>query len=171
VALENLPTVVGVFFILGLIAAAYSSADSALTSLTTAFCVDFLDFEKRDIQSPELKKTRFKVHVGFSLVLLVIIVAFKYLIDSAAINTLLKAAGYTYGPILGLFTYGIVSKTKIRDRWVIWVCLAAPTITFIFDYYSPLWFNGFQFGNTILALNGALTILGLWVIRHKNSPS
>jgi Na+/proline symporter len=167
IALENLPAIVGVFFFLGLIAAAYSSADSALTSLTTAFCIDFLNFENRDGNTENLQKTRLWVHVGFSLLLFVIIVLFKYLIDIAAINALFKAAGYTYGPILGLFTYGIVFKRKIKDKWVILVCILSPIVTYLLDSNAANWFNGFQFGNTIIALNGILTMIGLWIISKK----
>lgn len=168
IALLNLPAIVGVFFFLGLIAAAYSSADSALTSLTTAFCIDFLDFERKDLKSPRLQKTRLLVHVGFSLLLFVIIILARYVIDSAAINALFKAAGYTYGPILGLFTYGIVFKKTLKDKWVIIVCLLSPLITYVFDANSTIWFDGFQFGNTVIALNGILTMIGLWVISHES---
>lgn len=168
IALYHLPPVVGILFILGLIAAAYSSADSALTSLTTAFCIDFLGFERTGRSEAIKKTTRLKVHVGFSLLILVIIVLFKYLIDSAVINGLFKAAGYTYGPILGLFTYGILTKRKIKDKWVVPICLLAPVITYIIDTTSVKWLGGFQFGFTILALNGILTILGLIAISKKS---
>jgi hypothetical protein len=107
------------------------------------------------------------VHVGFSLLLFVIIVLFKYLIDIAAINALFKAAGYTYGPILGLFTYGIIFKRKIKDKWVILVCILSPIATYLLDSNAANWFNGFQFGNTIIALNGILTMIGLWIISKK----
>ena len=168
IALNHLPPEVGILFILGLIAAAYSSADSALTSLTTAFCIDFLGFERTGKSEAIKKSTRLKVHIGFSLLILVIIVLFKYLIDSAVINGLFKAAGYTYGPILGLFTYGILSKRKIKDKWVVPICLLAPVITYIIDTTSDKWLGGFQFGFTILALNGILTILGLMAISKKS---
>ena len=166
IALEYLPAVVGVFFILGLIAAAYSSADSALTSLTTAFCIDFLNFEKSDKSEEEKKKTRLMVHVGFSVLILIIIIIFNALNDDAVINSLFKAAGYTYGPILGLFAFGIMTKRKVMNKGVIWVAVLAPIITFILDSNSAQWFNGFQFGFTNLALNGLLTFIGLWLISH-----
>ncbi len=171
IALSHLPSVVGILFVLGLIAAAYSSADSALTSLTTSFCIDFLGFERRDKHEKWKKSTRLKVHIGFSFLTLIIIVAFKYLVDSAVINGLFIAAGYTYGPILGLFTYGILTRKKIKDKWVVLVCILAPIITYVIDRNSQIWLNGFQFGFTVLALNGILTIIGLMVITKKSGTN
>jgi len=168
-ALEHLSPFVGIVFILGLIAAAYSSADSALTALTTSFCVDFLHFNKSDQSEEQKKKTRLWVHVGFSVVLFLVIILFKALDNEAIINQLFLAAGFTYGPILGLFSFGLFTKKKVRDQYVLWVCLAAPLISFILNSYSEIWFNGFKFGFTILALNGLLTFIGLWFISKSNT--
>ena len=167
IALERLGPVVGVTFILGLIAAAYSSADSALTALTTSFCIDFLDFEKKERTEAQKKATRLKVHIGFSIILFIVIIIFKSLSDGAIINMLFKAAGYTYGPILGLFAFGMMTKKLIRDPLAIVVCLVAPIIAFILDRYSENLFGGFQFGFLIIALNGILTFVGLWLISYK----
>ncbi|MAT54989.1 MAG: sodium:solute symporter [Saprospirales bacterium] len=163
IALNHLPTFIGLTFILGLIAAAYSSADSALTALTTSFCVDFLNFEESEKTEAEKRKVRRMVHVGFSLLLLVTILIFNALNDDAVINSLFKAAGYTYGPLLGLFTFGMLSKRAIRDKWVIAVCLAAPVLTWIIVDVAASQFN-FKFGFLNLALNGLLTIAGLYLI-------
>lgn len=163
IALHHLPTFIGLIFILGLIAAAYSSADSALTALTTSFCVDFLNFEEREKTEAEKRKVRRLVHVGFSLLLLITILIFKALNNDAVINSLFKAAGYTYGPLLGLFTFGMLSKRAIVDKWVIAVCLAAPVLTWIIVDVSASQFN-FKFGFLNLALNGLLTIAGLFLI-------
>ncbi len=163
IALQHLPAGLGILFVLGLIAAAYSSADSALTSLTTSFCVDFLNFEKRDDENQK-KKTRIWVHVTFSFILLVVILVFNALSNDSVINELFRAAGYTYGPILGLFVYGISSKRELKNNWVIPVCLAAPILSYLIDSNSINWFNGFTLGFLILPLNGLLTILGLWLI-------
>ena len=164
-ALSHLPTANGVIFILGLIAAAYSSADSALTALTTSFCVDFLNFEKRKDESPRaLKKTRLMVHVGFSIVLLLTILFFNSLDDSAIISKLFVWAGYTYGPILGMFAYGILTNLQLRDKYVLPVCLLAPVIAYLINANSATLLGGFQFGHMIILLNGIITFLGLLLI-------
>jgi len=165
-ALQHLPGIVGIMFVIGLIASAYSSADSGLTALTTAFCVDFLGFKTED-NGLDIKRKRFAVHVMFSLILMAMILFFNALEGDAVINGLFKAAGYTYGPLLGLFAFGLFSKRKIRDQWVIWICLASPIISFFVDTYSEQLFAGFQFGFLILAVNGLLTILGLFAISYK----
>jgi SSS family transporter len=169
IALQHLPAATGVLFILGLIAAAYSSADSALTSLTTSFCVDFLNFEKVERTEAQKKRIRLLVHVCFSLILLLTIVVVEWLGQDAVINQLFKAAGYTYGPILGLFTFGLLSRRPINDRLVILVCLAAPLISFVIDWYSQEWLREFNFGFLVLALNGILTFIGLLLISRPHA--
>ena len=165
-ALQHFPMVAGIVFILGLIAAAYSSADSALTALTTSFCVDILDFEKKE-QNESLQKTRYKVHVGFTALIFFIILVFKYLLEEDVISSLFKAAGYTYGPLLGLYAFGLFSKWNVRDKWVPVVCIAAPILSYIINENSVKWLNGYQFGFEILILNGALTFLGLLLLTKK----
>jgi Na+/proline symporter len=160
---------VGIIFIIGLIAAAYSSADSALTALTTSFCIDFLDFNKKDRTEAEKKKLRILVHIGFSLVLLSIIVFFNSLEGSAVINKLFEWAGYTYGPILGLFAFGIFTKRKIKDGWVIPIALVAPVLSYFINYNSKEWFGGLELGFLIIAVNGLLTFIGLMLISKKSS--
>lgn len=167
IALTSLAPVIGVLFVLGLIAAAYSSADSALTSLTTSYCIDILKFEKSDKPEESKKRTRMRVHVGFSVLIFIIILGVNALNNDAVINNLFKAAGYTYGPILGLFAFGILLKTKVKDHWVIPICILAPIITYILDVNAVKWLNGFQFGYTILGLNALLTILGLYLAKKK----
>ncbi len=167
IALQYLPPVVGVVFIIGIIAAAYSSADSALTGLTTSFCIDFMNCNKSEKTEKVKKKQRMLVHIGFSIVLFFVIVIFNILNNDAVINGLFKAAGYTYGPILGLFTFGLTNKRAVIDKWVIPIALIAPIISYIIDVNSEQWFNGFTFGFFILALNGLLTYLGLLLISRK----
>ncbi len=171
IAFEYLPQTVGILFILGLIAAAYSSADSALTSLTTAFCIDFLNFEKSALTESEKKKQRILVHIGFSILLFFVIVATKALNAGAIINELFAAAGYTYGPLLGLFSFGIFTKRTINDRWVILVCILAPIFSYILNNNSDVLLGGFKFGSTIIALNGILTLIGLFLISQKTENS
>lgn len=170
IALHHLPAAVGLVFMIGLIAAAYSSADSALTALTTSFCVDFLNFEKSEKTEAEKRRTRLKVHVGFSLLLILTILIFKALNNDAVINELFKAAGYTYGPLLGLFIFGMVTKLQIKDRLVIPVCLAAPVLTWLIVDFSSKYL-GFEFGFLNLALNGVLTIIGLLLITDRNAAT
>ncbi len=147
---------VGVFFILGLIAAAYSSADSALTSLTTSFCVDFLDIEKKE----NSRKTRKYVHIAFSLLLVVAILIFKAINDDSVISALFKVAGYTYGPLLGLFAFGIFTKWSVRDKAVPIVAFLSPVAAYILQLYIP-------FGFELLMINGGITFLGLCLLIRK----
>ena len=165
IALEHLSPFVGIVFILGLIAAAYSSADSALTALTTSFCVDFLDMEKNEKSENENKKTRWVVHIGFSVVLFLVIILSYYLTDKPVINNLFKASGYTYGPLLGLFTFGLFVKSKIQDGWMVPViCVVAPLVTYFLEYNDL--FIGFKLGFLNIAVNGLLTFLGLLAISY-----
>lgn len=163
-AIQHLGPVVAISFVIGIIAAAYSSADSALTALTTSFCIDFLDFEKKERTEEEKKKLRLMVHFGFSIVIFLVIIRFNALNNGAVINGLFKASTYTYGPILGLFAFGIFNKLEIRDKWVWGVCLLAPVLSYVIDINAETWFNGFSFGYLILALNGFLTFIGLWLL-------
>lgn len=170
VALQHLPAAAGLFFIIGLIAAAYSSADSALTSLTTSFCVDFLEIKGEGWEAAKAKRARTLTHVGFSLLLFLVILAFQLIKDKAVINSLFTAAGYTYGPLLGLFSFGLFTNLRVREfipigkfqvPVLILVCLVSPIISFFVNTYSVELLNGFQFGFLILAFNGLLTFVGL----------
>ncbi|HFB99553.1 MAG TPA: sodium:solute symporter, partial [Phaeodactylibacter sp.] len=165
IALDHLSPMVGIVFILGLIAAAYSSADSALTALTTSFCVDFLGLEKNEKSEDENKQTRFVVHIGFSILLFSVIILSYYFSESAVINNLFTFAGYTYGPLLGLFSFGLFSKSKIHDGWIVPViCVVAPIITYVLTVNDL--FIGFKLGFLNIALNGLLTFLGLLAISY-----
>jgi len=161
-ALNELGFLTSIIFILGIIAAAYSSADSALTSLTTSFCIDFLDIQKRNNK----RKTRLLVHIGFSILLFVVILIFNEINDESVINSIFKAAGYTYGPLLGLFSFGIFTKYKIKDKFVFFVCLISPLISYLINIYSEELLFGYRFGFEILLLNGLLTFLGLYFIKR-----
>jgi len=151
-----------------LIAAAYSSADSALTSLTTSFCVDFLNFNQSKKTEIEKKRTRLIVHVGFSLILFCMIILFKQLNNDAIINELFVVSGFTYGPLLGLYSFGLFNKRIVLDKWVALVCIISPLVCYVLNRNSEAWFNGFKFGFTILALNGFLTFIGLYLISRKS---
>jgi len=160
----ELGLVVAVLLVIGLIAAAYSSADSALTALTTSFCVDILGVKK--MEAAVATRTRKIVHVGFSLVLLAVIISFKYLVDDSVIKELFVAAGYTYGPLLGLYAFGLFSKMQVKDKWVPVVAVISPIICYFIKDNSENWFN-YKFGFELLLVNGALTFLGLLLIRKR----
>lgn len=167
IALEHLSPTVGILFILGLIAAAYSSADSALTSLTTSFCVDFLNFEKKeDADNKAHRRTRTIVHISFSILLVMVIIIFKNLNDDSVINEVFKVAGYTYGPLLGLYIFGFFTKFKINDKLAPFVCIASPIICYFLSLYSTTLFFGYKFGFELLILNGLITFLGLLAISN-----
>jgi SSS family transporter len=154
------------FFLLGLIAAAYSSADSALTSLTTSFCIDIIELDKKPKE--QQKKVRKKVHVLISLILILVIILFNFIFkDVSVIWELFKAAGYTYGPLLGLFAFGILTKSQIKDKYVWIIAVIAPIVSFTINQYSADLLNGYQIGFEILIINGLLTFLGLVLIRRQ----
>ena len=162
-ALNHLSPIVGIFFILGLVAAAYSSADSALTALTTSFCVDFLGLDKKE--NGGSKKTRTYVHIAFSIVLFFVILFFESINDGSVISSLFKAAGYTYGPLLGMFAFGIFTKRNVADNYnIIALCILSPLICYNLNENSVEWFNGYKFGFELLILNGLITFLGMFGI-------
>jgi Na+/proline symporter len=166
-AINHLGPATGFVFIIGLIAAAYSSADSALTSLTTSFCVDFLDFNKKKIDAVKKRLIRYRVHIGFSVILFIVILVFWYINDDSVISAIFRVAGYTYGPLLGLFAFGLFNSKMINDKLTPLVCILAPILTFLLSYYSEELFMGYRFGFELLILNGLLTYLGLWFIRRR----
>ncbi|MBP1841459.1 sodium:solute symporter [Formosa algae] len=165
-AKHHLGTGVFIFFLLGLIAAAYSSADSALTSLTTSFSIDILDIEKKYDEAKQIKVRR-QIHVLISLLLILVIITFKYVIkDESVIAKLFVFAGYTYGPLLGLYSFGLFTTWKVKDKLVPLIAVLSPILSYIISVNSLKWF-GFEFGFFILILNGFLTFLGLVLIRRQ----
>jgi SSS family solute:Na+ symporter len=155
-----------IFFLLGLIAAAYSSADSALTSLTTSFSIDILEIDKKEDKKIQ-EKTRKKIHVLFSFVLIATILAFKYFIaDESVIAKIFTFANYTYGPLLGLYAFGLFTKLKVKDKMVPFICLASPFLTYLANYIALESF-GFDFGFSLLILNGCITFTGLYFFKRK----
>ena len=159
----GLPLVVGVLFLLGLISAAYGAGGSALTSLTTSFTLDVLRQQKASVRK--------WVHVGMAALMALIIVVFGAVNSTSAIDAVYKIASYTYGPILGLFAFGILTKARVRDRFVPLPAVIAPLICLILQLNSEQWFGGYRFGYEILPLNAALTFLGLCCLRvpRKNA--
>ena len=161
-----LSPVVSIFFIIGLVAAAYSSADSALTALTTSFTVDILNPQNKS--EKELKTIRKRVHVGVSAALVVVILIFNAINDESVISAIFRVAGYTYGPLLGMYTFGMFTKLKTKDKYVPFVAIASPIICYFLSSYSNVLFNGYTFGFELLILNGLITFIGLWLIRIRN---
>ena len=167
-ALEYLHPIVGVSFLIGLIAAAYSSADSALTALTTSFCIDFLDFDKSIASEETKKRTRLIVHIAFSFLLFFVIMLFYYINDSAVIEALFRLAGYTYGPLLGLYAFGFFINKGVNDKMVPLICLLSPLVTYVLDTFSTSLLWGYKFGFELLILNGFLTFIGLQLVSRKS---
>ena len=160
---------VSVLFLLGLIAAAYSSADSALTSLTTSFSVDFLKLE--DKEENQQKKIRQRVHIGMSIVLVVTIILLRISTDDAAIWTLITLAGFTYGPLIGLFFFGILTKRNLKDYWVPWICGFVPVLIGIIWYLNKNgligWFGKYQIGAELIIYNAIVSFISLWFISFR----
>jgi Na+/proline symporter len=168
IALQHLSATTGIVFIVGLVAAAYSSADSALTALTTSFCVDILGVNR--VKTKRSTKTiRYTVHIGFSALLFFVLLGFWWINNQSVVNALFKFAGYTYGPLLGLFAFGLFTKFAVRDNLVPFVCLLAPMLTYLINSYSEVLLWGYKFGFELLLLNGLLTFLGLWLVRKPAS--
>ena len=163
----DLGITIGIVFVLGLIAAAYSSADSALTSLTTSFCIDFLDIENKE-QSKQ-KAIRKKTHIAISILLVIVIIIFRYALEDNIISSLLQVASYTYGPLLGLFAFGIFTKINIKDKYVWIVAVVSVIATYFINAYSETLLNGYVFGYELLIVNGIITFLGLLLIKKTNS--
>lgn len=166
-AFNHLGELAGLIFIVGLTAATFSSADSVLTTLTTSFCIDFLKFNPETAETRKDRNTRHLTHIMFAMAILISILLIQQFNDGAIITTILTVAGYTYGPLLGMFAFGIFTKVKIHDHRIIPVCIAAPVLTYFIDYNLPLIANGFQLGFLNLAVNGILTFFGLWVIKQR----
>lgn len=154
----------GVLFLLGITASSYASADSALTALTTGFCIDFLNFHKRE--EKEKKRLKLLTHFGFSLVFLIISLVMKEVASKDLISLVLTVASYTYGPLLGLFFFGILTKRMVRDRWVPFICVLVPLLCYYLATNSKAWFGGYEFGFELLIVNGLLTYGGLYLISY-----
>jgi len=169
IAFKYLSSFAGIIFMIGLISAAYPSADGALTSLTTAFCVDFLGFkDKSKFTEKKKKRIRYIVHLSFAFILMIVILIFRALNDEAVVNAIYNAAGYTYGPLLGLFAFGLFTKYSVKDKFVPLVVIISPVICYILSCYSEQLFNGYKFGFELLIYNGMFTFSGLFIARKKN---
>jgi Na+/proline symporter len=195
VALSFMPTAVAIIFIIGLISALFPSADGALTALTSSFCIDILGLKRHeDWDEKKRKRVRLTVHFTFAIIFFIVVMGFKYMDNKSIIDVILKVAGFTYGPLLGLFAFGILSKRKINDRLALYVCLAAPLVILGIDMinniewyekqlkfegdwvtqiksFSQSFFGSFKIGYEVLIYNGILTYIGLLIISRKPHQS
>jgi Na+/proline symporter len=168
-ALQMMPQAISIIFIIALISALFPSADGALTALTSSFCIDILGLKHRgDLTERQQKKIRLTVHLSFTVIFLICIMIFYRIGDRSIIDKILTLAGYTYGPLLGLFAFGILSKRTLPHSIAITViCLAAPVVSYILSQHAGAWFNGYQIGIELLLINGLLTYFGLYTISKK----
>jgi Na+/proline symporter len=181
---------IGIIFIIALISALFPSVDGAITSLTSCFCIDILGLKKSNASEKEKKRTRLKVHFTFAVVFFLMVMLFKWMNDKLIIDFILKFAGVTYGPLLGLFAFGILTKRKLEEKLIWAVCIIAPLLTLGVDMLSnPVWyeaklhviigiqkisdsiFHGYKIGNELILINGILTFCGLWMISKKSAAS
>ncbi len=168
-ALNHLGGFAAIVFILGITAATFSSADSVLTTLTTSFCIDFLKMDSKK-ENKRQKNIRHIIHISFAVLLLLVIVVFREINNDAVINTVFKVAGYTYGPLLGLFAFGLFTSISVRDKYVPIVCILSPIISYLLDINSTTLFNGYKFGFELLLLNGLITFAGLLLLQKGKNP-
>lgn len=170
-ALQYFSPIAGTVFILGIIAATYASTDSALTALTTSFCIDIIGFDKRT--DSDRNKLRFYTHIGFTLLLLAIILIFRQVNSPSLVETIFKLASYTYGPLLGLYAFGLFGRRSVNDKAVPFICILSPIITLFISLNSEALLFGYTFGHEILLLNGLITILGLVLFngQYRNKGS
>jgi len=169
IALNHLNIIPAIIFMAGLTAATFATTDSALTALTTSFCIDFLNFNKnKDQNSPKLVQTRHLVHVVFSVLMLLVILGFKVINNDSVVNAIFKAAGYTYGPLLGLFAFGMFTRLAVKDRLVPLICLLSPAICFFIDTHSAAW-TGYVIGFELIIYNALITYLLLLVTSRKTT--
>lgn len=168
IAIEYLGAKAGILFFIGLIAAAFSSADGSLASLTTSFYFDILGIDKNN-KLTEKQKTRIRkiTHISVSIILILMIIVFRAISDQSVIQKLFTIAGYTYGPLLGLYSFGLFTKYSVKDKWVPLIAVLSPVLCYIISFNSMKWFNGYKFGFELLILNGLFTFAGLFIIRNK----
>lgn len=165
VVLGYLPQAVQIIFVIALISALFPSADGAITALTSSFCIDLLGLQQRtDWNDARKTRVRHQVHLGFALLFLVLMMVFRWIDDPSMIGLILKLAAYTYGPLLGLFAFGIFTRRTVRGAAVPWVCLAAPALCYVLDVNQARLLGSYQVGLELLLLNGALTFAGLWLV-------
>lgn len=170
VALHHMPPLVSVIFIIALISALFPSADGAITALTSSFCLDIIGIQRnQQLTDVQRHKMRQRVHLIFAFVFLLFVLLFKWINSDSMIGVILKVAAYTYGPLLGLFTFGLITQRSLNDKWVPFICLASPVICYVIDTYQKMFTGSFEIGLELLLINGALTFAGLFLVSKKNA--
>ncbi|MFM7730528.1 MAG: sodium:solute symporter, partial [Flavobacteriales bacterium] len=167
--MQHMPPMMGLLFIIGLVSALFPSADGAITALTASFCIDLLRIQHGGKTEEEQSRIRKRVHLAFTGLFLAIVLFFKWLNQKTIVDVLMDVAGYTYGPLLGLFAFGILTQRSLKNRGaaVIAVCLLAPALTYTIAFFSKTWLGGYEMGVENLPLNGLLTCCGLFLISKK----
>lgn len=168
-ALQHFPPWLGLLFIIGLISALFPSADGALTALTASTCIDLIGIRDRGWDEARQKRVRQRVHLGMAVLFLLFILYFHWLATPTVIKTLFDIAGFTYGPLLGLFAFGIFFKAMPQERWVPYICVGAPILTFFIRRYSEQLFFGYRMGFEVLLVVAGLTMLGLWAVSGRRA--
>ncbi|MBN8838360.1 MAG: sodium:solute symporter [Sphingobacteriia bacterium] len=172
IALHYMPPAVSVIFIIALISALFPSADGAITALTSSFCIDILGIQRRkDLSDEQRKKIRQRVHLSFALIFLLFVMIYKWVNNPSMIGVILKVASYTYGPILGLFTFGIVMKRKVKDKLVPFICIAAPVLCYAVDANQKKIFGTYEIGLELLIINGLITFIGLLLVSKPSAKA
>jgi Na+/proline symporter len=170
IALNHMPGIVSVIFVIALISALFPSADGAITALTSSFCIDIIGLQRRpDWDEAKRKKVRQRVHLFVAFIFLLFVLVFHWVNDPSMIDVILKMAAYTYGPLLGLFTFGILTKRSVTDKWVPFICIASPLICLLIELLTPEFIPGFKLGPELLVINGLLTFIGLYFVSFKQS--
>ncbi|MEO5648885.1 MAG: sodium:solute symporter [Ginsengibacter sp.] len=166
IALNYLPAWVSIVFVMGIISTLFPGADGAITAITSSFCIDILGLKRKiNLNERQVKKTRITVHLFFTFIFLLCVIMFKLIDNKSIIDVILQLAGYTYGPLLGLFSFGILTKRNVRPGYsTLWICLMAPVICYVIHLYSSQLLGGFQIGIEMLVLNGLITFIGLWLL-------
>ena len=168
IALNHMPPAIGIIFTIALISALFPSADGAMTALTSSICIDILNLKSRsDWDDAKQKKVRQMVHLSVAFSFLIMVLFFKQLNDPSMIGIILKLAGYTYGPLLGLFAFGILTKRTVQDNVVPFICIISPIITYLIDKYQSNLFGSFQIGLELIIVNGLITFVLLWCFPNK----
>ncbi len=165
-----MPPLVSIIFIVALISALFPSADGAITALTSSFCIDIIGIQRRNDLTDDVKKRiRQRVHLGVAALFLVFVMIFHWVNSPSMIGVILKIAAYTYGPLLGLFSFGILTARQVNNRAVPVVCIASPLICFVLDKYQQFFFGSFEIGLELLLINGLLTFTGLLLFSRPST--
>jgi len=170
IAINHMSPVISIIFIIALISALFPSVDGAMTALSSSFCIDILKIKNRNWDSKRQEKIRKLIHLSFAIIFLLMLIIFKWINNNSMIGVILKLAGFTYGPLLGLFVFGIFTKYRVKDKFVPYICMLAPIISYFIDLYQENIFGNFKIGLELIIINGMITFVGLFICKdHKNA--